>query len=80
MSSNICHIKYIHRSASNLSDKRVADMYTKNILPFDTELIAAGGHKVMAHRFLLSCLSKYLDKKLFELDIYETPQSKHLFF
>lgn len=62
--SNIYHIKFFDRPSSSLDAKRLVDLYTKNVLKFDTELISSEGLKVSAHRQVLSLCSMHLKKKL----------------
>lgn len=51
--------KFSQRSASNTSDKRIADAYNKGAA-FDVDLITSDKKKVSAHRFVLAMFSKYL--------------------
>lgn len=52
-------VKFMHRTASNTSDKRIADAFNKGA-NFDVDLITSDGKKVSAHRFVLALYSKYL--------------------
>lgn len=70
------HIKYLHRSASNYTDRRVADLYNKNLQPFDLELISTEGQIVKGHRYIVSLLSRYVDQKLDDAPRYGLAQSK----
>lgn len=57
MSNNL--FKFGHRTASNTSDKRIADLFNKGAC-FDVDLITSDEKKVSAHRFVLALFSKYL--------------------
>lgn len=61
--SNYQVIKFKNRMASNTSDKRIADAYTKGA-KFDVDLITADEKIVSAHRFVLAMFSKHLAKIL----------------
>lgn len=53
------NIKFKNRTASNTSDKRIADAYNK-AGAFDVNLITSDDKVVAAHRFVLSMYSKHL--------------------
>lgn len=73
---NHVHIKYIHRSASNLTDQRVADLYNKKYQPFDLEMITAEGSIVKGHRYIVSLLSPHVDDVLDTCSPYGLARSK----
>ncbi|XP_031638357.1 integrator complex subunit 3 homolog [Contarinia nasturtii] len=52
-------IKYKSRSASNISEKRIAAAYSKGS-QFDVDLVTSDEKIVSAHRFVLSLYSRYL--------------------
>lgn len=56
MNNNL--FKFGHRTASNTSDKRIADLFNKGA-SFDVDLITTE-KKVSAHRFVLALYSKHL--------------------
>lgn len=66
MNKNHQVIKFKNRAASYLSDKRIADSYSKGA-NFDVDLITADDKIVSAHRFVLAMFSKYLAKILLDL-------------
>ncbi|XP_055321097.1 uncharacterized protein LOC129577670 isoform X1 [Sitodiplosis mosellana] len=57
MSNNM--IKFVHRTASNTSDKRIADLFNKGP-SFDVDLVTSDEKKVSAHRLVLALYSKHL--------------------
>lgn len=72
-------IKFKNRTSSNTSDKRIADAYSKGG-KFDVNLVTADEKVVSAHRFVLSMFSKYLAKKLSEMEFEGKVLSEFLFF
>lgn len=74
------HIKYMHRSASNQTDRRIADLYNKKLQPFDLEMITSEGSIVKGHRFIVSLLSKRVDDVLDTCSPYGLARSKQFEF
>lgn len=72
-------IKFKNRTSSNTSDKRIADAYSKGG-KFDVNLVTADEKVVSAHRFVLSMFSKYLAKKLSEMEFEGKVLSEFSFF